>query len=344
MLPIAPVPPVIRIVSVSYTHLYKIVVTEIPYMIKKSALIEKIADEVKTDRIAGISDIRDESDKDGLRFVVELKKEANPQVILNQLYKFTDMQATCSVIMLALVHNEPKILNLKQVLEQYISHQKEVICRRTAYEIKRAKARAHILEGLIKAIDAIDEVIEIIKKSASIADAKAKLMARFELDDLQAQAIVDMRLGQLSGLEREKVENEYHDLMSKIADLEDILAHDERVCAIIKEDLNEVARKFGDARRTEIGQGEIGLEDEDLIPVEDCIFTLTEAGYIKRQPTCAYKAQHRGGRGVTGMKTKEEDVVKNLFAASTHDTILFFTTKGRVYLSLIHIFLRTFFQ
>lgn len=310
---------------------YKIVVTEIPYMIKKSALIEKIADEVKTDRIAGISDIRDESDKDGLRFVVELKKEANPQVILNQLYKFTDMQATCSVIMLALVHNEPKILNLKQVLEQYISHQKEVICRRTAYEIKRAKARAHILEGLIKAIDAIDEVIEIIKKSASIADAKAKLMARFELDDLQAQAIVDMRLGQLSGLEREKVENEYHDLMSKIADLEDILAHDERVCAIIKEDLNEVARKFGDARRTEIGQGEIGLEDEDLIPVEDCIFTLTEAGYIKRQPTCAYKAQHRGGRGVTGMKTKEEDVVKNLFAASTHDTILFFTTKGRVY-------------
>ena len=310
---------------------YKIVVTEIPYMIKKSALIEKIADEVKTDRIAGISDIRDESDKDGLRFVVELKKEANPQVILNQLYKFTDMQATCSVIMLALVHNEPKILNLKQVLEQYISHQKEVICRRTAYEIKRAKARAHILEGLIKAIDAIDEVIEIIKKSASIADAKAKLMARFELDDLQAQAIVDMRLGQLSGLEREKVENEYHDLMSKIADLEDILAHDERVCAIIKEDLNEVARKFGDARRTEIGQGEIGLEDEDLIPVEDCIFTLTEAGYIKRQPTCAYKAQHRGGRGVTGMKIKEEDVVKNLFAASTHDTILFFTTKGRVY-------------
>ena len=310
---------------------YKIVVTEIPYMIKKSALIEKIADEVKTDRIAGISDIRDESDKDGLRFVVELKKEANPQVILNQLYKFTDMQATCSVIMLALVHNEPKILNLKQVLEQYISHQKEVICRRTAYEIKRAKARAHILEGLIKAIDAIDEVIEIIIKSASIADAKAKLMARFELDDLQAQAIVDMRLGQLSGLEREKVENEYHDLMSKIADLEDILAHDERVCAIIKEDLNEVARKFGDARRTEIGQGEIGLEDEDLIPVEDCIFTLTEAGYIKRQPTCAYKAQHRGGRGVTGMKTKEEDVVKNLFAASTHDTILFFTTKGRVY-------------
>lgn len=310
---------------------YKIVVSEIPYMVRKAALIEKIADEVKTDRISGISDIRDESDKDGLRFVVELKKEANPQVILNQLYKFTDMQATCSIIMLALVNGVPKVLNLKQMLEEYLLHQKEVIRRRTAYEIKKAEARAHILAGLIKAIDYIDEVIEIIRGSKNIGDAKERLMERFDLDEIQAQAIVEMRLGQLSGLEREKIENEYKELSAKIADLKDILAHDGRVAEIIKEDLTEIARKYGDARRTEIGHGEIGLEDEDLIPVEDCIFTLTEAGYIKRQLTDTYKAQHRGGRGITGMKTKEEDVVKDIFAASTHDTILFFTTMGRVY-------------
>ncbi len=310
---------------------YKIVVNEIPYMIRKAALIEKIAEEVKTDRISGISDIRDESDKDGLRFVVELKKEANPQVILNQLYKYTDMQVTCSVIMLALVNGEPKILTLKQMLEQYLLHQKEVIRRRTAYEIKKAEARAHILAGLLKAIDHIDEVIAIIRGSKHIADAKEKLMNRFDLDEIQAQAIVEMRLGQLSGLEREKLENEYKEITAKIADLKDILAHDHRVVEILKTDLLEIARKFGDARRTEIGNGEIGLEDEDLIPVEDCIFTMTEAGYIKRQLVGTYKAQHRGGRGITGMKTKEEDVVKDLFAASTHDTILFFTTMGRVY-------------
>ena len=310
---------------------YKIVVTEIPYMVRKAGLIEKIAEEVKTDRIPGISDIRDESDKDGLRFVVELKKEANPQVILNQLYKFTEMQSTCSVIMLALVNGVPRVLNLKQMLEEYLLHQKDVIRRRTAFEIKKAEARAHILEGLLKAIDHIDEVINIIRASKSISDAKERLMERFELDDIQAQAIVDMKLGQLSGLEREKIENEYKELTAKIADLKDILANEWRVNAIIKEDLQEIAKKYGDARRTEIGIGEIGLEDEDLIPVEDCIFTMTEAGYIKRQLVSTYKAQHRGGRGITGMKTKEEDVVKDLFAASTHDTILFFTTMGRVY-------------
>jgi DNA gyrase subunit A len=310
---------------------YKIVVSEIPYMVRKAALIEKIADEVKTDRISGISDIRDESDKDGLRFVIELKKEANPQVILNQLYKFTDMQATCSIIMLALVNGVPRVLNLKQMLEEYLLHQKEVIRRRTAYEIKKAEARAHILEGLLKAIDHIDEVIAIIRGSKHISDAKERLMNRFDLDEIQAQAIVDMKLGQLSGLEREKLENEYKEISAKIADLKDVLANEWRVNAIIKEDMQEIARKFGDARRTEIGHGEVGLEDEDLIPVEDCIFTLTEAGYIKRQLTDTYKAQHRGGRGITGMKTKEEDVVKDLFAASTHDTILFFTTMGRVY-------------
>ena len=310
---------------------FKIVVTEIPYMVRKAALIEKIADEVKTGRIEGISDIRDETDKDGLRFVVELKKEANPQVILNQLYKYTDMQATCSIIMLALVNGEPKILTLKQMLEQYLLHQKDVIRRRTAFEIKKAEARAHILEGLLKAIDHIDEVISIIRGSKHIADAKEKLMNRFDLDEIQAQAIVEMRLGQLSGLEREKLETEYKEITAKIADLKDILANDHRVVEILKADLSEIARKFGDSRRTEIGHGEIGLEDEDLIPVEDCIFTMTEAGYIKRQLTDTYKAQHRGGRGITGMKTKEADVVKSLFAASTHDTILFFTTLGRVY-------------
>ena len=310
---------------------YKIVVTEIPYMVRKAALIEKIADEVKTGRIEGISDIRDETDKDGLRFVVELKKDANPQVILNQLYKYTEMQATCSIIMLALVNGEPKILNLKQMLEEYIKHQKDVIRRRTAFEIKKAEARAHILEGLLKAIDHIDEVISIIRGSKHIADAKEQLMNRFDLDEIQAQAIVEMRLGQLSGLEREKLETEYKEITAKIADLKDILANDYRVVEVLKTDLSEIARKFGDARRTEIGNGEIGLEDEDLIPVEDCIFTMTEAGYIKRQLTDTYKAQHRGGRGITGMKTKETDVVKSLFAASTHDTILFFTTLGRVY-------------
>ncbi len=310
---------------------FRIVVTEIPYMVRKSALIEKIADEVKGERIAGISDIRDESDKDGLRFVIELKKEANPQVVLNQLYKFTDMQATCSAIMLALVNNVPKVLNLKEMLSEYIKHQRSVIVRRTQFDIKKAKARAHILEGLLKAIDHIDEVINIIKNSKSIPDAKIALMERFELDDVQAQAIVDMRLGQLAGLERNKIESEYRDIMAKIADFEDILANSERVDAIIKDDLNEIKKKYGDARRTEIGVGDISLEDEDLIPVEECVFTLTKAGYVKRIPVSEYRSQHRGGRGVTGLKTKEDDIVSEMFVGSTHDYILFFTTLGRVY-------------
>lgn len=311
---------------------YRIVVTEIPYMIRKAALIEKIADEVKSDRIHGISDIRDESDKDGLRFVIEFKREANPNVVLNQLYKYTDMQTTCSVIMLALVKNNvPKVLNLKEILEEYVKHQKDVICRRTRYEINKAKARAHILEGLIKAIDYIDEVIAIIKNSRSIAESKEKLMARFELDDVQAQAIVDMRLGQLSGLEREKIETEYRELEQKISELEQILADDRKVVDIIRTDLLDIKARYSDNRRTSISQGEIGLEDEDLIPVEECVFTLTKAGYIKRMPISTYRAQHRGGRGITGMTTKEEDVVCDMFTAATHDTIIFFTEKGRAY-------------
>ncbi len=310
---------------------FRIVVTEIPYMVRKSALIEKIADEVKGERIVGISDIRDESDKDGLRFVIELKKEANPQVVLNQLYKYTEMQSTCSAIMIALVNGVPKCLNLKEMLSEYVKHQRSVITRRTQYDINKAKARAHILEGLLKAIDYIDEVIELIKKSSSIADAKLALMNRFELDDLQAQAIVDMRLGQLSGLERDKIENEYKELTAKIAELEDILANAWKIDAIIKEDLSEIKRKYGDARRTEIGVGEVGLEDEDLIPVEDCVFTLTDAGYVKRIQTSEYRAQHRGGVGVKGVKTKEDDTVRQMFVASTHDFILFFTNLGRVY-------------
>lgn len=311
---------------------YRIVVTEIPYMIRKAALIEKIADEVKSDRIHGISDIRDESDKDGLRFVIELKREANPNVVLNQLYKYTDMQTTCSVIMLALVKNNvPKVLNLKEILEEYVNHQKDVICRRTRYEINKAKARAHILEGLIKAIDYIDEVIAIIKNSRSIAESKEKLIARFELDDVQAQAIVDMRLGQLSGLEREKIETEYRELEQKISELEQILADDRKVVEIIRTDLLDIKARYSDNRRTSISQGEIGLEDEDLIPVEECVFTLTKAGYIKRMPISTYRAQHRGGRGITGMTTKEEDVVCDMFTAATHDTIIFFTEKGRAY-------------
>lgn len=312
---------------------FRIAVTEIPYGIRKSALIEKIAEEVKGERIFGISDIRDESDKDGLRFVIELKREANPQVVLNQLYKYTDMQVTCSAIMIALVNNVPKVLNLKEILSEYIKHQKNVIIRRTQFDIAKARARAHILEGLIKAIDYIDEVIEIIKKSKSISDAKSALMERFELDDVQAQAIVDMRLGQLSGLERDKIESEYAELEQKIAELEDILAHDSRVVEIIKTDLLEIKRRYGDARRTEIGVGEVGIEDEDLIPVEDCVFTLTNAGYVKRIAVSEYRSQHRGGVGVRGMTTKQEDVVREMFVGSTHDTILFFTNLGRAYKS-----------
>lgn len=312
---------------------FRIAVTEIPYGIRKSALIEKIAEEVKGERISGISDIRDESDKDGLRFVVELKREANPQVVLNQLYKYTDMQVICSAIMIALVNNVPRVLNLKEILSEYIKHQKSVIIRRTQFDIAKARARAHILEGLIKAIDYIDEVIEIIKKSKSITDAKTALMERFELDDVQAQAIVDMRLGQLSGLERDKIESEYAELEQKIAELEDILAHDSRVVEIIKTDLLEIKRKYGDARRTEIGVGEVGIEDEDLIPVEDCVFTLTNAGYVKRIAVSEYRSQHRGGVGVRGMTTKQEDVVREMFVGSTHDTILFFTNLGRAYKS-----------
>lgn len=312
---------------------FRIAVTEIPYGVRKSALIEKIAEEVKGERIFGISDIRDESDKDGLRFVIELKREANPQVVLNQLYKYTDMQVTCSAIMIALVNNVPKVLNLKEILSEYIKHQKNVIIRRTQFDIAKARARAHILEGLIKAIDYIDEVIEIIKKSKSISDAKTALMERFELDDVQAQAIVDMRLGQLSGLERDKIESEYAELEQKIAELEDILAHDSRVVEIIKTDLLEIKRRYGDARRTEIGVGEVGIEDEDLIPVEDCVFTLTNAGYVKRIAVSEYRSQHRGGVGVRGMTTKQEDVVREMFVGSTHDTILFFTNLGRAYKS-----------
>ncbi|MBR5783014.1 MAG: DNA gyrase subunit A [Clostridia bacterium] len=310
---------------------YRIAVTEIPYMVRKAALIEKIADEVNGERIAGIADIRDESDKDGLRFVIELKREANPQVVLNQLYKFTDMQSTCSIINLALDHNIPKVMPLKDMLQAYVEHQRDVICRRTQYDIDKAKARAHIIEGLLKAIDYIDEVIAIIKASANIGDAKAKLIERFELTEIQAQAIVDMRLGQLTGLEREKLEEELKDLLSKIADWEDILAKPYRVIEIIKTDLTEIKEKFGDERRTEIAQGEIGIEDEDLIPEALSVFTMTEAGYIKRMPTSEYSAQHRGGRGVKGMTTKAEDIVKEMFVASSHDLLLFFTTRGRVY-------------
>lgn len=310
---------------------FRIVVTEIPYMVRKAALIEKIADEIKGERIQGISDIRDESDKDGLRFVVELKKEANPQVVLNQLYKYTDMQATCSAIMLALVNNVPKIMNLKEMLSVYIEHQRSVIIRRTKFDIEKAEARAHILQGLIKAIDYIDEVIEIIKKSKSIPDAKAALMERFELDDVQAQAIVDMRLGQLAGLERDKIENEYLEIMEKIADWKDIISNMSRVDEIIKTDLLNIKRKYGDARRTEIGIGDIGIEDEDLIPVEDCVYTLTNAGYLKRMQTSEYRSQHRGGIGVRGVATKQEDIVREMFVATTHDTIIFFTNLGRAY-------------
>ncbi len=310
---------------------FRIVVSEIPYMVNKARLIESIADLVKDKRIEGISDLRDESDREGLRIVIELKRDANAQVVLNQLYTYTQLQDTCGVIMLALVNGQPKILPLKAMLQHYIDFQREVIVRRTKFELGKAREREHILEGLKIAQDNIDEVIRIIRSGRDDNENRPRLMERFGLSEIQANAILAMRLGRLSGLDREKIENELAEIQRRIAELEEILSDMHLVDGIIKTEMREIADKFGDDRRTGIEtiSGEMDLED--LIPVEDRVITLTHFGYIKSQPVDAYKAQRRGGRGISGMTRRDEDYVESLFTVSTHDYILFFTDKGKVF-------------
>lgn len=310
---------------------FRIVVTELPYQVNKARLIENIAGMVKDKRIEGISDLRDESDRKGMHFVIELKREANPQVVLNQLYRFTQMQETVGVIMLALVDGQPKILTLKECLEHYIKFQCVVIRRRTEFDLRKAKEREHILEGLKMVIDFMDEVIRIIRNSNDIPQSKANLIERFGIDDIQASAITAMRLGQLSGMERQKILDELDALLLKIAELIDILSSESKILAILKEEIGEIRRRFGDDRRTEIQQVSGEVDIEDLIPEEDCVVTLTHFGYIKRQPVEAYKLQKRGGRGVSGMKQREEDFVEEMFISSTHENILFITNMGRMY-------------
>ena len=308
----------------------RIIVSSLPYQVNKAKLIENIANLAREKRIEGISDLRDESDRnDRVRIVIELKRDANAQVVLNQLYKNTQMQDTFGVIMLALVNNEPKILTLRQCLDHYIAHREQVITRRTKFELDKALARAHILEGLKIALDNIDEVINIIRSSYD--DAKERLMKRFGLSDIQAQAILDMRLKTLSGLQREKIEEEYNELMKLIAHLREILANEQLVLDIIKEELLEIKQKYGDERRTKIVAAEGEINVEDLIKEEQTVVALTHFGYIKRMPIDTYRSQKRGGKGITGISTREEDFVKQIFTASTHDTILFFSNKGKLY-------------
>ena len=308
----------------------RIIVSSLPYQVNKANLIIKIDELVKDKKIEGISEVRDESDRnERVRIVIELKRDARPQVILNQLFKHTQMQDTFGVIMLALVNGEPKILTLKECLDEYVKHRREVILRRTKFDLEKAEARAHILEGLLKAIDNIDEVIQIIRSSYD--DAKERLMERFDLSDIQAQAILDMQLKRLSGLQREKLEEEYAELMKLIAYYKEILASETLVFDIIKTELLEIRDKFGDDRLTKIAAAEGELEDEDLIKEEQCVIALTHFGYIKRMPVDTYKSQRRGGKGITGIATREDDFVKEIFSASTHDTILFFSNKGKMY-------------
>lgn len=311
---------------------YKIVISEIPYGVNKARLITRIADLVKEKRLEGVADVQDYSDRRGMHIEVTVKRDANAQVVLNNLYKMTDMQVTFGAILLALDDGVPKILTLKEILEKYIAFQKEIVTRRTKFDLKKAQERAHILEGLAKAIDIVDEVIATIRAcKGGQAEAKQAIMDKFGFDDPQASAIVAYRLGQLAGLEIEKIMNELNELHEKIKDYLDILAHEERINEIVKTEARAIGEKFGDPRRTEISGFSGDVEDEDLIPVEECILTLTEKGYMKRQTVDTYKAQNRGGRGISGMSRREEDVAKTMFACSTHDFILLFTNKGKVF-------------
>ncbi|MDQ0048380.1 DNA gyrase subunit A [Paenibacillus polymyxa] len=309
----------------------RIIVHELPYQVNKARLVEKIAELVRDKRIEGITDLRDESDRTGMRVVIELRRDVNPNVVLNNLFKHTAMQSNFGINMLAIVNNEPKILNLKDVLYHYLKHQVEVIRRRTEFDLKKAEARAHILEGLRIALDHLDEVIALIRSSQTAEAAREGLIERFSLTLEQSQAILDMRLQRLTGLEREKIENEYNELIQKIAEYREILANEHLVLNIISEELNELKGRFADERRTEITVGEESILDEDLIPREDVIITVTHTGYIKRLPVTTYRSQKRGGRGVVGMDTKNEDFVEHLFITNSHHHLLFFTDKGKVY-------------
>ncbi len=311
---------------------YKIVVTEIPYGVNKARLITRIADLVKEKRLEGVADVQDYSDRRGMHIEVTVKRDANAQVVLNNLYKMTDMQVTFGAIMLALDDGVPKVLTLKEILEKYIAFQKDIIKRRTEFDLKKAQERAHILEGLAKAIDIVDEVIATIRAcKGGQQEAKQAIMEKFGFDEPQANAIVAYRLGQLAGLEIEKILNELNDLHEKIKDFIDILSHEQRILDIVKEESRAIADKYGDERRTEISPYSGDVDDEDLIPVEECILTLTEKGYMKRQTVDTYKAQNRGGRGISGMSRREEDVAKTMFTCSTHDQILIFTNNGKVF-------------
>ena len=310
---------------------YQIIVTELPYQVNKARLIENIAELVKDKRIDGISNIDDHSDRNGMHIAIDIKREASPQLVLNHLYSLTQMQITFGVIMLAIVDGQPKLLTLRDILQEYIKFQSEVVLRRTQFDLKKAQERAHILEGLMIALDFIDEVIAILRNSKSIPEGKVALMERFGLDDVQAQAIVQMRLGQLTGLERTKLEEELAALRLKIADFLDIIASEARRYGIIKDEAMEMKKRFSDERRTEIAAISGEMDVEDLIPEEDCVLTLTNFGYVKRQTLDTYRTQRRGGRGISGMSRREEDVASELFIANSHDFVLFFSDRGRVY-------------
>ncbi len=309
----------------------RIVVTELPYMVNKARLIEKIAELVRDKKIDGITDLRDESDRQGMRVCIELRRDVNPNVVLNLLYKHTQLQDTFGVIMLALVNNEPKVLNICEMLNYYLMHQKEVVTRRTKYELNKARERAHILEGLLIALDNIDEVISIIRSSRTTQEAKVRLTERFGLTDVQAQAIVDMRLRALTGLEREKIEAEYKELMDKIAELEAILADEKKLLGVIREEILIISEKYGDDRRTSIGFDEYDISMEDLIPVTNTVVTMTKLGYIKRMSVDNFRSQHRGGRGIKGMETIDDDYIEDLFMTTSHHYLMFFTNMGKVY-------------
>ena len=310
----------------------RIIISELPYRVNKSRLVEKIADLVKDKKIEGITDLRDESDREGMRVVVELRRDVNANIVLNKLYKHTQLQDTFGVNMLALVNNEPKVMSLLEILNHYLNHQKEVVTRRTQFDLNKAEERAHILQGLLIALDNIDEVIRIIRGSKSVSEAKEQLIERFALSDVQAQAIVDMRLRALTGLEREKLENEYRELMEKIAEYKAILADEKLLLGVIKKEILEISEKYGDERRTSFEYDESEITMEDLIPNENTVIAKTSLGYIKRMTVDNFKSQNRGGRGITGMKTIEDDYIEDLLMCQTHQQILFFTNYGRVYM------------
>ncbi|MBZ4687613.1 MAG: gyrase subunit [Clostridia bacterium] len=314
----------------------RIIVTELPYQVNKAKLVEKIADLVRDKKIDGISDLRDESDRKGMRIVIEVKKDTNPRILLNKLYKHTQLEENFGIIMLALVDGYPKVLNLKQILVHYLEHQKDVIVRRTRYDLARAEEKAHILEGLRIALDNLDEVINIIRSSKTVPEARERLIDRFSLSEKQAQAILDMRLHRLTGLEREKIEADYKEVMEKIAYFKKVLADENEVLKIITEELTEIKEKYSDNRRTQVSQNEEVIDIEDLIEEEEVVITITHRGYIKRLPVDTYRSQKRGGRGIVALTTREQDVVENLFVTTTHHFLLFFTNKGKVYRLKVH--------